>query len=370
MKRTVILTGPPRSAGGGVLAFGDNMERAYTRLGWSVQRMWVGTGRGDTNDATETAHGVKGLLSSLPDILKLPNANTVLHINTSFTQKAVVRDAFVYLIAKLKGSRVVVEYHGGLPENLTDGLSRAALRALSGADAGVVINEGMRRGLLKLFPQMRDKLHLISNAIDLPQYDLDATVRARYANPRLLYLSRIVVEKGLLDSIRALGILKRQGVTLPLDVAGEGPALSEARRLVNKEGLESQVVFHGRVAGDQKDTLFRQAAIFLLPTYYMEGQPISLIEALAWGIPSVVSDIEPVCSMVQDGVHAAHVPPKAPQKIAAAIQSILSSEASYALMARNDRALAERDHELDRAARRFLELYSGEDAGRASQVKA
>jgi hypothetical protein len=188
VKRTVILTGPPRSAGGGVLAFCDNMERAYARLGWSVQRMWVGTGRGDTNDAAETAHGVKGLLSSLPDILKLPNPRTVLHINTSFTQKAMVRDAFVCAIARLKGSRVVVEYHGGLPENLSDGLSRGALRVLSAADAGVVINEGMRQGLLKLFPQMQGKLHLISNAIDLPQYDLDATVRARYRNPRFVPL--------------------------------------------------------------------------------------------------------------------------------------------------------------------------------------
>lgn len=370
MKRTVILTGPPRSAGGGVLAFCDNMERAYARLGWAVQRMWVGTGRGDTNDATETAHGLKGLVSSLPEIVRLPKRNTVLHINTSFTQKAMVRDAFVYLMARLKGSRVVVEYHGGLPDHLSDGLSRMALGLLSRADAGVVINEGMRRGLLALYPHMNGKLELISNAIDLPRYDLEATIAARYAKPRLLYLSRIVVEKGLPDSIRALGLLKRQGVILPLDVAGEGPAMDEAKRLVREEGLESQVVFHGRVAGEVKDRLFREAAIFLLPTYYMEGQPISLIEALAWGIPSVVSNIEPVCSMVQDGVQAVQVPPKTPPAIASAIQKILADAPSYARMARDDRALAERDHELDRAARRFLELYEGSDSGRAAQAKA
>lgn len=370
MKRTVILTGPPRAAGGGVLAFCDNMERAYTRLGWTVQRMWVGTGRGDTNNATETAQGFKGLLSSLPEILRLPNKNTVLHINTSFTQKAMVRDAFVCFVAKLKGSRVVVEYHGGLPENLSDGLSRTALRILSSADAGVVINEGMRNGLLKLYPHMKGKLHLISNAIDLPRYDLETTIAARYKNPRLLYLSRIVVEKGLLDSIRALGSLKAQGTVLPLDVAGEGPAMDDARRLVTELRLEAQVVFHGRVAGELKEKLFREAAIFLLPTYYMEGQPISLIEALAWGIPSVVSNIEPVCSMVQDGVHAVHVPPKTPQAIASAVAHILAEAQSYADMARNDRALAERAHELERAAQRFLELYANADAGQATQAKA
>lgn len=370
MKRTVILTGPPRSAGGGVLAFCDNMERAYTRLGAKVQRMWVGTGRGDTNDATETAHGVKGLLSSLPQIIKLPNNNTVLHINTSFTQKAMVRDAFVYLMARLKGSRVVVEYHGGLPQDLSDGLSRMALRVLSNADAGVVINQGMKRGLLALFPHMSGKLHLISNAIDLPKYDLEAVIAARYANPRLLYLSRIVVEKGLLDSIRALGLLRRQGVALPLDVAGDGPAMNEAQRIVQEEGLESQVIFHGRVSGEVKDKLFREAAIFLLPTYYMEGQPISLIEALAWGIPSVVSNLEPVCSMVQDGVQAVHVPVKTPQAIADAIQRILADAQAYARMARSDRALTEQDHELDRAARRFLELYEGSGSERTVQANA
>jgi glycosyltransferase involved in cell wall biosynthesis len=370
VKRTIILTGPPRSAGGGVLAFCDNMERAYTRLGRTVQRMWVGTGRGDTNDATETAHGVKGLLSSLPEIIKLPNPNTVLHINTSFTQKAMVRDAFVYLMARLKGSRVVVEYHGGLPQDLTDRLSRNALRTLSNADAGVVINEGMKRGLLALFPYMNGRLHLISNAIDLPKYDLEATISARYANPRLLYLSRIVVEKGLMDSIRALGLLKRQGVILPLDVAGDGPAMDEAKRIVKEEQLENQVIFHGRVAGEAKDKLFQQAAIFLLPTYYMEGQPISLIEALAWGIPSIVSNLEPVCSMVQDGVQAVHVPVKTPQAIADAVQRILADGPSYARMARADRALTEQDHELDQAAKRFLELYDTANSSQTAQVNA
>jgi glycosyltransferase involved in cell wall biosynthesis len=371
MKSPIVLVGPPRNVGGGVLAFCDNLERGLQRAAVKTERMWVGTGRSDDNNLEESAQGIKALLKSLPGIWQHCGGGRVVHINTSFTQKALVRDAIVYVMARLRGSRVVVEFHGGLPEQTPDALSVNAIRVLLGADALVVINDGQRQQFLSMNPGLEHKLHLIANPVDLPMLDMNAMIAARVAGPRLLYLSRVIPEKGLLESLRALGILKRRGVTLGMDVAGDGPAEPDARRIVQEEGLETQVVFHGRVAGEVKDRLFRNASVFMLPSYYMEGQPIALIEGLAYALPAVVTNMEPLASMVLNGVHGTHVPPRNAEAVADAVQALLQDPDHYVAMARNARELAEREHDLERTTERFLRLYSASRNGqtiRANRV--
>ena len=354
----VILHGPHAKAGGGVLAFCNTLERALNaQQGVGIKRWFIGAATGDGTTAGGAVAGLRALTSSLPPLLALARRGRVLHINTSFTQKALVRDAIFARLARVRGARIVVQFHGGLPEHTADRASRWAMGTLSSAEALVVINPRQREQLVALQPRTEGRIELIANSVDLPAFDLEAAIASRLAAPRLLFLSRLDARKGILETLHALAELRQGGREMRLDVAGDGPALEPARALAAQLGLGDLVTFHGTVGGEAKARLFREASAFVFPSYYPEGQPIAVLEAFAWGLPVVAANLEPVASLVPDSVNGLHVPPRDPHAIAEAVTRLLADGDGYATMARANRARAEGEFNSSLAAQRFLRVY-------------
>jgi glycosyltransferase involved in cell wall biosynthesis len=151
--------------------------------------------------------------------------------------------------------------------------------------------------------------------------------------------------------------MRERGVTVPLEVAGDGQSLAQARALAQDLQLGDRVTFHGRVEGDAKEALLRDASLLLLPTYYPEGQPIAVLEAYAWGLPVVACDLEPVSELVRDGVNGRLVAPRDPAAIADAVLGLLADPASYRRYAQINRQTAEAEFDVRRNAARYLALY-------------
>jgi glycosyltransferase involved in cell wall biosynthesis len=362
---SVVLHGPHPSAGGGVLAFCNTLERGLKhpaperdeRPQLEISRLYIGSATGDQTTSAGALAGIKALIASFPDVLRAASKRRVLHFNTSFTQKALMRDAIFLGIARARGCPTVVEFHGGLPETYQDRGSRWALRQLVRADQLVIINPEQREQLIERFPDVAGKIHLIPNSVEIPALDLGERWSARQLEPRVLFLSRLEPTKGLLETIRALALVRDRGVRIGLDVAGTGGVLDEARALVKALRLEDAVAFHGSVAGEAKTALFRDATIFSFPSYYPEGQPIVVLEAFAWGLPVIAPTLEPTAGLVPHGANGLHVPPRDPEAIASAIAQLLSDHRLNLKMAQANRARAELEFDIGRNSHRFVELY-------------
>jgi glycosyltransferase involved in cell wall biosynthesis len=109
---------------------------------------------------------------------------------------------------------------------------------------------------------------------------------------------------------------------------------------IKENGLEECVTYHGQVIGKQKEKQFTQANIFLLPTSYpWEGQPLSIIEALAFSIPVISCNHKGIPEMVECGRTGLFVKPKAPRSIASAIIDITEDSGRYSNM-----SLSAREH--------------------------
>ena len=89
---------------------------------------------------------------------------------------------------------------------------------------------------------------------------------------RLLFVGRLMREKGVLDCVRALAILAK-GRTVTLDIAGTGPAEAELHALRSEVGLEGRVRLHGYVEAEDLGQLYESADAFVFPTYWKEGFP-------------------------------------------------------------------------------------------------
>ncbi|WP_440991958.1 glycosyltransferase family 4 protein [Haloarchaeobius baliensis] len=107
---------------------------------------------------------------------------------------------------------------------------------------------------------------------------------------RLLSLGSLTEQKRPLTLLRFYETLRqRAGVDCSLVVAGDGPRRAAAERFVDERALPD-VHFLGFVDEDQKPAIYAAADYFVLPSRY-EGEPLALYEALASGLPALVSDL-------------------------------------------------------------------------------
>ncbi len=111
----------------------------------------------------------------------------------------------------------------------------------------------------------------------------------RGADPvRLLFIGRLVRTKGARDAIRALGLLR--DVPVALDVVGDGFDRAACEALAADLGLADRVRFHGWLPREQVVGFYQAADVFVFPSYREPGGNV-VFEAMAHGLPLIVSDI-------------------------------------------------------------------------------
>jgi glycosyltransferase involved in cell wall biosynthesis len=112
--------------------------------------------------------------------------------------------------------------------------------------------------------------------------------------------------------------------------SGEAAMRADLDALVAGVPASGSVRLHGIVTGDAKEALLRDADVFVLPTYYVnEGQPIAVIEALAYGLPVVATAYRAIPELLPASHAALTVPPRSPERIAETIAAVANDGATY-----------------------------------------
>lgn len=121
------------------------------------------------------------------------------------------------------------------------------------------------------------------------------------AGEYVLFLGRLVPEKRPDWLIRAFleSAARREGLKLVL-AGGASGTESYVRRLRDLAEGDQRIVFTGNVGGGEKEEIFSNALLFVLPSR-LEGHPIALLEARGYGLGCLVSDIAPHREVVRDG---------------------------------------------------------------------
>ncbi|MDV6331829.1 glycosyltransferase [Asticcacaulis sp. 201] len=160
---------------------------------------------------------------------------------------------------------------------------------------------------------------------ELPLYDvanfgpLDArdVKPAPSHTPILGTLGRLHAQKGIDVMIRALALLQKENIILPLRIAGDGPLSAQLHALAHEQGVERQTDFRGWVspAADYLHGL----DLFILPSRI---EPFGLVvaESMAAGVPVVATDIDGPKEILKDGALGYLCPPDDPHALAEAIK--------------------------------------------------
>lgn len=206
-----------------------------------------------------------------------------------------------------------------------------------------------------------DRISVIPCGVDLGLFRPDGPAVARTGRSRLVVVSRLVERKGIGNVIEAVRALP----DVELLVAGGPPAAQltgdpEARRLqalVDELGVGDRVRLLGGVARAHLPALLRSAdAVACCPWYEQFG--MAAVEAMACGVPVVASSVGGLAETVQDGVTGLHVPPRRPDRIAAAVARLVADPGRRRRMGAAGVSRARR-YGWDRIAAETLELGMG-----------
>ena len=258
---------------------------------------------------------------------------TVLWTSVSPSPLGHLRDLFTVLPAFRPQQRVYAVVHWGNFERLfTSALTRRTARRLVERVAGFVfLSEQLSQRCARWIPA--DKRHVIPNTLGTDVLCTPEEVavkqqrRASRKALRMLFLSNMIPEKGYLDVLAAVGIMRQQGIAVEAHFAGGWTSEADRvafERQVAANGLQDVVTHYGAVQDRAHvKRLYLEADVFALPTSYpTEAQPLSIIEALNAGTPVVTTAHAGIPEMVRHGQEALFVPPHDPPRIAEAVQEL------------------------------------------------
>jgi glycosyltransferase involved in cell wall biosynthesis len=169
--------------------------------------------------------------------------------------------------------------------------------------------------------------------------------------------------KGHIHLIEAVSRLKERGVAVLAELAGDGPLEHGLRRLVGELGLENEVVFLGRVPHEE---LLREMSggrwdAAVLPSVItgsgvQEGIPVSLVEAMARGLPAVGTESGGIPELLRDGAGII-VPPADSEALAEALATLAGDTALRATLAARGRKRVEDEFSGERVAAALLSRF-------------
>lgn len=224
--------------------------------------------------------------------------------------------------------------------------------AIMNSDVIHATSESEREHLMELGYNRR--VAVIANGIDVDQIQMKNSWQP---TKTLLFLSRIHVKKGIELLINAVAELKDNMQGYRVLIAGEGDSdyIAELKSLAKNNGVDGIVNFVGGVYGDEKWQLYRQADVFVLPTY-SENFGIVVAEALASGTPVITTTGTP-WEELQTRNCGWWVPYKQ-QDITEAVRSAINvAENKLEFWGRNGRSLVEDCYSVESIANQMKTLY-------------
>ncbi|MBU2917738.1 glycosyltransferase family 4 protein [Psychrosphaera sp. F3M07] len=275
---------------------------------------------------------------------------TRVYLTISQSKQGFLRDFFIIWISFLFKSDMILHLKGGNYGHFYQGqnsLFKYLIRKTLLRSERILV---LGKNLVKMYdfePKLHSRIHIVENGLPFSAKPKKNKVFIENNSIELLFLSNLVESKGYLDVLESVAKLKHKGIKVRCHFAGSFytneddinvKTLNGAKELffstIRKLGIDEHVIYHGVVSGDVKLNLLSNSHIFILPTNYNnEGQPVSIIEALSFGLPIVTTNYRAISDMVHDKVTGAFVDYNNPESITQAIEYIYSAD-NYEVMSK------------------------------------
>lgn len=273
-------------------------------------------------DGTFSWRRVGDILGRLPDYLVgLVQGRPTVYLLMGQSVVGFLRDVCFIWPAWFLGRRVVVHLKGGnfhrFYEEQPRWLQMAIRLTLARTDTVIVLSERLKKCFAPVLPSP-GKMAVVPNGLPMKGSREDETAELGEESPlRILYLSNMIESKGYWELLDACRLLDDRGLDFHCRFCGNFGTSRDDRRFdspseareafltrIDELDLGDRVRWLGIVRGDEKRDVLRWAHCMVLPTRYInEGQPVSLIEGMAFGAVLIATEYRAIPDLIRDGVN-------------------------------------------------------------------
>ena len=265
------------------------------------------------------------------------------HLHAHF---AALAGRMAWLAARLAGIPYTVTTHA--KDIYHESLDPIWLRRVCGDAARVIaISQYNKSYLNAALAGTNANISLRYNALELARFCFRDPIAV--TDPlRVVAVGRLVPKKGFGYLIDAISLLTAAGRPVEACIAGDGELRMALQHQINRLGLAEQVRLLGPRTQDEVRELIEQAHVFVAPCVAgedgnIDGLPTVVLEAMAIGTPVIATALSGLPEVIRDGDTGILLKPGDAAALAGALERIASGQADIARLARNARALIERD---------------------------
>jgi glycosyltransferase involved in cell wall biosynthesis len=255
----------------------------------------------------------------------------LMFIHTAHDWNTIWRDIALILLSMPLCKRHIVMLHGSLSDRLTsDGnyLFKTLSKVIIKVSHYILVLSYEEMNQWKSFC-ITGRYEVVRNPYrNIDELEERGCSGARIAQdnvPIVLYVGRIIREKGIFDLIEAFSQVRKLAKCRLL-ISGNGRDMVMAKRYIERLKLGQDAEMLGYQRGKNLCELYRRAAIFVLPTYWPEGFPTVFMEAMSFGLPIVTTRIRGAADCLKEDHNAVFVPARNPNSLASAIYRLLRDE--------------------------------------------
>ncbi|MCX7124326.1 MAG: glycosyltransferase family 4 protein, partial [Gammaproteobacteria bacterium] len=325
----------------------DETEKMITDLGVNYQRILLKPQSINPFQELKTRR-------DLIKLLKMYSPDVVF----SYTVKPVIWGS---LAAKKTGVKKIYSMVEGLGYAFTDmhSLKRLLIKkieiwlyrkALACNDAVFFLNpdDGEFFRALKIFPLNAKSIILNGIGVDLSYYKYSIS---RVKPIRFLLIARLLIDKGIVEYVNAAKFIKEKYPVVEFHLVGyvdNNPA-AIPQSILDRWIREKSVIFHGKLADVRP--VIREASVYVLPSFYREGMPRSILEAMSMGRAIITTDAAGCRETVIDGCNGFLIPVKNVDALVAAMTKMIENPELIKTMGVASRQLAEKKYDVHQVNR-------------------
>jgi glycosyltransferase involved in cell wall biosynthesis len=267
----------------------------------------------------------------------------------------------MYRVARKTHTPLVVSFHGSDVSKLPTEFDwkRRYKKLAASAQAFTAISELMKSELVELgFP--KEQITVIRTGVDVNKFNYKENFDP---NKRIMMAGRMVEKKGFKYALKTIQLLNNKGRTINIDLYGDGPLRADLEELISDLGIGDQVRFHGYVSNKRIRNELQNHSVMLAPSVTAsdndkEGLPVTILEAMASGVPVVASDHSAIPEAIHHQKTGLLVPERKPEAIASALLKFLEQKIEVDEIRKNARELIEKKHAISHIVDATENLYT------------
>lgn len=362
-KTTILIIGPLPPPMGGIATYVDDMLKSDIITKYNVLHL-------------NTVRILK-IKKSIPANLMLFLKNTmklvyllsfkrpkIVHIQTSSYMSFWEKSVFL-LISKSFFAKVVFHIHGGafniFYENNRIRIKKNLIRfLLKIPDKVFVLSNSWKFFFSQLITE--NKISVIPNAVYYNLYSSDKFANFEFINPScysILFSGLLTKNKGVFDILDAISIVINKYKNVKFIFAGKEDTegeMNKIRKISLQKNINNHIFLAGELTKIEMINMYKKSDIFILPSY-REGMPISLLEAMAAGLPIISTSVGGIPEFIVEGENGFLITPGDYVSLADKIIKLIENKELRLMISRNNQEKIREKYDWSMVSTKICEEY-------------